>query len=852
MKKRQIDILFRLGVVLFATAAFSSCQQNTAILKDAEIAFHPKVIHPRFREFPKPTGGVQAKANPPVMLCPLSGNGPVKYSFRLSQDQQFPGGKTISHEGLRYAIFNVHSKLGSGLWYWQYKSDNTDWSEVQVFEITDEVPVFETPDPDILISKVPPGHPRVFVNPDELSSFRARVAGTPDAQSILAAADAFIPKAPPDESMGISKSGKDLSKVERDKLALDASKKLGSAAGTPTEIFCEAYVLSGEERYARAAIRWAREIASWDPNGVSMTNNFADSELMLAMAYTYDVCYEMLSPIEKEALLKSITVRGNRFYNGWTNMLESKVFSGHIWQHILERLFKTSLATLHDIPDAAQWLTYVYEVWLARAPSMGPDDGGWWHGNHYMELNTLTLLDIPLFLKQYTGIDYFKSPWYQNNPFWLIYSFPANSYSEGFGNGTEKQFGQKLGMLGYTDALSRLTGNPYASWYSGHHLEALGKSLTDDDEFRWFRLKWKLPERPASIQVLDLPLARSFPETGTVNMHTNLSDASNNLMVSMRSSPYGSSGHAHSDQNGFNIQYGGEKLFYNSGYRPSMGVPHYEHWFKASIGHNTVLIDGKGQPIASTESYGWMPRFLHGDKISYSLGDASNAYDNEEQVPQTAGLTRFRRHLIFLRPATIVIYDELEADHDAEWSWLIHSHKEILLDAADQQIFCETRTARSQVNLYGSHALMMELSTKFDPEPVNFRGLRDEDGDLMEYRDQWHIYAKSKGNATRYLAIFQVKGRNDDADFQQPVPDDKGAIAVGSWTIKAELNAAEPASFEIIHSEGDAAIAYGKTKLMLGEEALEAEHKGSTLLIENTNGAVIAREAVDIAPVGRD
>jgi len=149
-------------------------------------------------------------------------------------------------------------------------------------------------------------------------------------------------------------------------------------------------------------------------------------------------------------------------------------------------------------------------------------------------------------------------------------------------------------------------------------------------------------------------------------MHTDLLQAENNLMISMRSSPFGSTSHAHADQNGFNIQFGGDKLFYNSGYRPSMGVPHYEQWFKATIGHNTVLIDGKGQPVGSGESYGWIPRFLHGETISYALGDASKAYDNRFNERQNAGVKLFRRHLVFLRPSIVVIYDELEADHNAE------------------------------------------------------------------------------------------------------------------------------------------------------------------------------------------
>jgi len=850
MKRKTF--LIKISLLLLLILFLMSRRSSIFASQNADLKLNKRVIHSRFREFPTPTGGKLAKTNPPIMLCPLSGRGRVKYSFRLSQDRTFKNASTIEAKKLPYAIFNVHSKLANGTWYWQYKSNYRNWSEIQSFKITNEVPVFETPVPENLIRKIPLQHPRVLVNKSELKNFRKRVIELDDARNIIKNAATMINKIPPTESKGIAKPNKNATKIEKEKFARDASKRLGSTVGQVVENFCKAYVLTGEKKYARASIRWALEIASWDPNGVSKTNNFGDSRCMVAMAYTYDNCFELLTEKEKAQLIRSITIRGNRFYNRWTNMLESKIFSGHVWQHILERLFKTSLVMLGDIPEAQKWLTYVYEVWLARSPCLGSDDGGWWNGDHYFALNTLTLLDIPLFLKQYTGIDFLTSAFYKNNPTWLIYSFPANSWSEGFGNGTEKQFGQRVDMMAYADALSRLTGNPLAAWYANHHLKTTGKSLTDDYEFRWFRLKWQLPERPVPIVKLDLPLAKAFRETGTVNMHTDLENAENNLMVSLRSSPYGSTSHSHSDQNSFNIQYKGEKLFYNSGYRPSMGVPHYTDWFKASIGHNTVLIDGKGQPIGSSESYGWIPRFLHGERISYCLGDASNAYDNLKQDPQKAGLKRFRRHLLFLRPSTIVIYDELEADHKAEWSWLIHSHEEIVLDVAQQQITCVTKTARSQVDFFGSQKLDISLSTKFDPPAVNYRKIRDANGKIIEFKDQWHITAKSVGDAVRYLTVFQIKDLSDQASFEKPVPDTDGSITVGEWIIHTELNPSNPASFEILNQKENAGIMYAKGRIQIGEKQYTPEFPGSTLLIEKIDGELSVQEAVDEVPVGRE
>ena len=43
----------------------------------------------------------------------------------------------------------------------------------------------------------------------------------------------------------------------------------------------------------------------------------------------------------------------------------------HVWQHILHRLFLTSVALIDEVPDALNWLEYIYELWLAQHPKMG-------------------------------------------------------------------------------------------------------------------------------------------------------------------------------------------------------------------------------------------------------------------------------------------------------------------------------------------------------------------------------------------------------------------------------------------------------------------------------------------------
>lgn len=845
-----------IALFLFTTTACFQASLPEAKSSSPAAIVAPEVMHPRYRKNSRPADGKIVQVNPPVFQIPVGENKQTNaYSFRLSQDRDFPASKTREGIDIPFSIYNPHEKLATGKWYWQYRYEQKPWSETQVFDVKKGTDVFETPSPSALIKAVPVNHPRMLVFPKNREPLRARNRGSEDARRIIEMADAALTQKPPLESIG-KPTLEGTTKTQKKRLALDASKALGNIVAAGMDPLAKAYVLTGKPEYAKAAIRWANEVASWDPNGVSMTNNFADSECMLQLAQVYDACFELLTAEEKTAMRASIQVRGNRFYENWTRTqsLEAKVFSAHVWQHIIERLFKTSLATLHEIPEAEQWLTFIYEMWLARSPVLGPEDGGWWNGNHYFELNALTLLDIPMILESLTGMDFLNDPFYANNAYWLIYSFPPKSYSDGFGNGTEKQFGQKLGVLGYADALSRLKGDSYAAWYADQHLQAMGKTLADDDEFRWFRIRWELPNRPAAANPATLPLARVFRETGTVNMHTDLQNPANDLMVSMRSSPFGSTSHAHADQNGFNIQYGGQRLFYNSGYRPSMGVPHYNKWFKATKGHNTVLIDGKEQPIASAESYGWIPRFLNGNQISYVLGDASKAYDNGSEKPQQAGMKTFRRHLTLLRPNIIVIYDELVADHPAAWSWLLHSIVPSQLDEAKMSLQCETTTARSLLHVMTSSPVDAAIGTEFDPKPVNYRGIKNPDGSLMEYKDQWHFSANAETpvETMRYLAIIQVQNLDEKTPFAELEKINEDTWKVGEWTIRAGLEAGKSPLLHIEHQNKNATLAYGLEKFSFAGTTHSGQGSPSTLLLESKAGKISKQEAFDELPLGRD
>lgn len=847
---------------LFAIFLIFTCAERVSP-KDKEVSpgrsnSATGAIHPMTRQSVSPSQDQVVAVNPPSLLWPAVKGKDIFYNVWLSQDPAFPKSETITAKDLRWAIFNPHTKLRSGKWYWQYsiyRKETLQYeSKVYSFNVPARARDFVTPTAEEMLSACPGTHPRILITRDELAGFQRRVKNSTEAKSIIAGANRYVGKELPTEESG-RPGDKGKSPYENKSYAKWASKALGNRASAAVSTLAKAYIITGDKKFGREAIRYAVRVARWDPDGVTShrVSDFADGACLRAMALAYDSCYELLTKEEKAQLQKAISSRAGRMFNSWRNNLETRVFSAHIWQHILHEFTEAAFATLGDIADAKLWASYVYELWLARVPLLGGDDGGWANGNNYFGTNFISLISIPTFFERLTGADFIDHPWYRNTIYYMIYTWPPGSCPDGFGDGCERRGLSPLSRLTFADILGRKFNDPYAAWYVKESLKAMGTQLDEDTSLRWHRLRappktgrgragYDNASAPAKEE-LDLPQARLFGDVGVVAMHTKLADTPNNLMLAFRSSPYGSFNHAHADQNSFNILFGGERLFCNSGYYIAYGDEHFQGWYIHSRGHNTVLIDDKGQVLGRTEAYGWLCRYLHGQQITYCLGDASNAYGG-------TGLTCFRRHILFLRPSIVIIYDELEADHPARWSWLLHSPNEISAEAANNRLLASVETARAQVDLYGSVPLSFEVNNRFDPPALNWRGRKTADGKLFEYPNQWHatVASTTKTAKMRYLAVIQIHNAVGGKAFDVPRTLDNSCIRVGSWELCAELDPSIPPGLEVRSVNGKTALAVNKPSINVGEKRYGSGNPNSTILVEMLPDKNIVAESTEMYP----
>lgn len=801
-------------------AAFSAAAQLPA-----EIRLDKRSLRPRYREWAQPAGYVIVTQNPPALLWPASADAKAAvYRLRLSQDSTFAGA-TVS-EPFEWAAYACHKPLSEGRWYWQWSvtepGGRERWSAVNAFDVDASARRFATPTgPELAARVAAMPHHRLYVSRDGVGAFRARAQRNPEARGLVRQARTKLGMAPVPVAPTRPRDTTGMSPFEKRSLVNFMYHKFGEVVTQPVVNFSVAYLLTGEEPFRDAVVRHALHVAALPVDSDATAEDFNRSAIMYGLALGYDTACDRMTPEERAAVLEAIRVRGEYFYKHYVKDFECHSMDNHVWQHTFRNFFFASIATLGDLPEAEKWFRYCYEVWCARFPILGGDDGGWHDGSSYMQANLVTFIYVPFVLTRLTGVDFFDLPWYRNLPSFLVYSFPKGSYATGFGDDYEKMTSPSQLYMGFADALARELSSPEARWYADRLIGNDPRELYRSKGFTLYRILTDKPIDSVAPQAPACNTSRFYPDAGFSLMHTDPADASDDLIAAFFALPFGSTGHAHAAHNGFTINYGGRQLFGGTGYYSNFNDKHTLMHYRTR-GHNTILADGMAQVIGEN-GYGWLARFADNEALTYTLGDASHAYDSirtpfwidrmeKSGVEYTRengfgdpGITRFRRHFLFLKPDVIVVYDELAARGPVAWTWLLHSHNP-LLRVSDNAVGASNGLAQGRMDLFTSGGLELNLTDRFFSPAINWKKRTGPDGKVQEYTNQWHseFTTARKSRAQRFLAVFRIT-----PEGRKPLElkrDAKGRVTVGGWTLDAELDASKPASLSVTDRRGNAVL----------------------------------------------
>lgn len=428
-----------------------------------------------------------------------------------------------------------------------------------------------------------------------------------------------------------------------------------------------AWHMTGDRRYVEAADRWLQAILAvpkW--NG---SQNLGRSAWAMGAALLHDWLHEELPVATRERVRERLAAEAEillRETSYW------RLLSNHCLIEVAAMgMIGLSLDGEHERAGA----------FLAEARKRAdliiehaPLDGSWGEGIQYWQYGLGHFLRYLEAAKTTGHHDYYpRYDWLRQTGFFPInFSLPGVP-GETVNFGDSGDYGYFAGFLHYLPA----------SVYRNGYFQDYGNRTrsTHVYKFSWMDfIAYDPTVEP--VDFTTLPLFKHFEDNGFVIMRSGWGEGSTLLGFHCGPGPghrnqgdprrlerrgFGP-GHAHPDINGFSLFAHGQWLALDPGYaRP-----------KWTRDENTLLVNGHGQVGEGKEWLDYMafqnrepaPRILRAEthpEFDYVIGDAGNVY------PDEAGLAHFRRHLLFLKPSTVVILDDVATRTKSRVDWLLQA-----------------------------------------------------------------------------------------------------------------------------------------------------------------------------------
>ena len=668
------------------------------------------------------------------------------YTLQISRDTDFSSG-LIKKKGIDISTYALDKALKPGEWFWRYGVENgkTIYSKARRFIVPSDVKERPFPDIERVFNSIPKSHPKLFILKDEIESFRNRALNG-DLKKTLSDIkndiEKYIGAELPKEPKFVRGIGPEFGENSW-AVIYDAVVPQCSVM----ETFGLIYLLTGDKKYGEEARRRVLHFSRWNPDG-STSDRAHDEPAMFILARgsrAYDWTYELYTPEEREIVNKSMIRRAEQFYERvkYRNDREYHVYNlGSHEERICGFLGEAAICYCDECEEAKEWLKYVLTIHWNLWPAWAKDDGGWHQGPNYWTAYETFVLHFITALNKATGINLVQKAFFQNTPYYILYTNPPYARMSPFGDGENNPPARSRAELMYT--YSSLLNDPSIRWYAdfmgvGNGKNILGILMKNDD----------IKGRPPT----DLPQSRNFPGVGLVSLHTDFGKPGEDIHFLFHSDPYGGVSHGHPDQNAFVIEAFGEALAIASGYYPWYGSDHHRNWQRQTKSSNSITIDGwKGQQGVAAAK-GKVVIFENRDVYDYILGDATQAY--------MGLLNKFHRHAIHIRPGVYVIYDDLEAPEPVTFEWWLHALSEMSVNESGKSIIVSEGDSRLKVNFLQSGKLKFDQFSGF-PDPPEYRG----EG-RSAYKDQWHVTVSTvlKSTKAQFITVLVPFKKDNERDI---------------------------------------------------------------------------------------
>jgi len=512
-------------------------------------------------------------------------------------------------------------------------------------------------------------HPRLFLNQNDVLNLRQEIKTTKADlwQETISTADGLMAKGPP--PYHIAKDRSDNESLWQ--------RKVGNAM----PFLALAYLMTEDRRYLDSARIWALAACAYPTWGYDRDENIdlASGHLLFGLSIVYDWCYDGLGD-EARATIRSMLIRhGSIMFDAansgrvfwWQSFLQN-----HMWVNITG-LATAGLAIFDEYPDAMKWVDLAAAKFKRTMETLGPDGashegiGYWGYGVEYM-------LKYMWLSRELLGVSLYDCQWWRNTASYRIYlGLPEKAWSR-TNNIVDLADCARFSWYGpdyLLRGLAREYGDRRAQWLA-EELDA--SKIGEDGNASWLNLLWQeqtvKPLAPGEIPAL--PTLHQFADMDIVSARSDWSG--NESLVVFKCGPYighkairdftfdPGGGHVHPDANHFVIFGAGDWLIRNDGYRSKWTGQENTLLINGigQIGEGKAWFDGKACLTAHAEPH--ISRAIFSPALDVMTGEAERAY------PVASGLTRYHRHLLFLKPDVLIVIDDIALKQQAALELRFH------------------------------------------------------------------------------------------------------------------------------------------------------------------------------------
>ncbi|MDJ1182693.1 DUF4962 domain-containing protein [Roseofilum casamattae] len=722
----------------------------------------PKVL------FPYPSDGAIVACSPPHFAWfPVTGA--EGYHIEVSNSQ----GEVIYQRDTGRIPVHVPDIIWStGSYSWDIIAWNNSERVnrgLQSFTIAPDAASLPRPNLEELLARIPANHPRFLYTRDRVRAIAKTLATTRSQQwqKIQFIANEFLNAAAPSYPTFQHIADPTLRKMEYKQYF----HQFRITVDRGLQYLALAYLVTEDEKYLLPAKNILLELASWPVGSEDVSSvypKYNGDEIGLSIARTlhraYDWLYHGLTDAEKAKVFSACQQRATQVFQ-YLQQRNYHQFPGRSHPgRLISYLLEMSLVLANATPEAVSWAGYALKALMSVHPHWGSDDGGWAQGIWYAKNYNVYSLPAIEALANICQLNLWERLFYRNFGYFLFYCTSPLAEMQPFGDGAERSVLGNCG--GWLLNIMRF----YAHKFCDRNLGWWAAQVIPHNEEIWelgLLYEDNLPQ-----QIPNLPNARLFPEVGWAGLHSDLSRPEDDTFLLFKSSPYGSASHSHGDQNAFAIMKGGIPLAIPSGYYgPYYNSPHHREWTQSTKANNCILVNGKGQSIGDNTATGRIFAFENYPEMCYVAGDATPAYQGK--------LTRWERHILFLRSGLFILLDELAAPEPVTFQWMLHSLEKMSVDG--NTIFSRRKGAELEVKLYATQSLTLSQTDLFKPTYNT---------DLPEawhrsMPNHWHLSAATEtpSRSLRIVAVMAVRCDREKLDID--VREEKGwirAIAQNSLT----------------------------------------------------------------------